>query len=265
MEIIGDSSFLTTITEMPSLVAKIFLVIFGLIMGSFASLLSHRFATKEPIFLTRSKCPKCRKILKIRSLIPLLSYLIQKGRCLSCKAKISWHYPLIEIVFAAGFLFSFVALDSKINCKTLIYLAIFSTLMVMIITDLKHYFIPDSTQYILAFLASLLILQNQNSIFFFEVILGGFLYLGLAIFLWLAFYFSAKIEAIGIDDLKLFFICGMMLGKEHFLVFLLLCGLIGSIYGSLWQKFKKDDTFPFAPAICCALYLCLIFSKHFNN
>lgn len=246
------------------LLISTFIFLFGLIIGSFVSLLSHRLATKEPIFLTRSKCPKCNAILKIRSLFPLFSFLTQKGRCLNCKTKISWIYPAIELAFGLGFLLSFLALNSKINGKTLLYLAIFSTLMLMIITDLRHYFIPDSSQYFLALLGSLLVIFYQPSRGFLEMIFPAFFYLGFAILLWLAFYLIAKIEAIGIDDLKFFFISGIILGKEHFIVFILLCGILGSLFGAIWQKLMKDDTFPFAPSICCSLYLCMIFSKHFQ-
>lgn len=245
---------------------QIFLVaIFALMIGSFVSLISTRIATKEPIMIARSKCPKCHVTLKIRSLIPVLSYLFQGGKCLNCKAKISIRYILIELVFVLGFLVTFFSLQHLINARTLIYFAIFSTLMVMVIVDLENYFIPDSTQYFLAFLGILLIVVTRENFSLMALFKSSALYIGFGLALWLFFYVSAGgIEAIGVDDLKFFFIAGFMLGISNFLTFMLLTGAIGTLFGVIWQKVKKDSTFPFAPAICASCYLCLLFSKTIN-
>jgi hypothetical protein len=73
-----------------------FIILLGLIMGSFISLVSHRLVSKESMFLTRSKCVHCNSKLKIRSLVPIFSWILQRGKCLNCSKKISIRYPLIE-------------------------------------------------------------------------------------------------------------------------------------------------------------------------
>ncbi|MFZ9470346.1 MAG: prepilin peptidase, partial [Rickettsiales bacterium] len=72
------------------------LAIFGAIFGSFVSLVTYRVASKEPMILARSKCPHCHKTLKLRSLIPIFSWILQGGKCIFCKHPISARYLAIE-------------------------------------------------------------------------------------------------------------------------------------------------------------------------
>jgi len=236
-------------------------IIFALICGSFASFVTHRLGLGQGLFAANSACPKCGNKLKPKNLIPLISYFWQKGKCNNCGAKISARYPIIEAVFLGGFLTIYFALNRKIDGVMLLYFAISFCLISMIIIDLEHYFIPNSLQYILAILAlSLLFVKGGQSLIL-SNLKGAFLYLFFAVVLWLFFYFIAKIEAIGIDDIKFFFLAGLILGQKNFLSFMILSGVFGLIFGGLWQKLKKDETFPFAPAICSSVFILMLFEK----
>lgn len=235
--------------------------LFSLIFGSFATLISYRLIHNEPMGFTRSKCTKCGYILKPQNLIPLFSWLFQKGKCSSCKAKISARYPIIELTFLIAFLTVLFTLDLHMNWKMILYFLIASTLIVMCVTDLEEYLIPDSTQYFLTILATILIILEGDTSAVPTAILDGFIYLGFGTALLLFFYFTTGMEAIGIDDLKFFFITGFMLGADNFLSFMMLSGILGILFGSIWQKIMNDDAFPFAPAICCSAFLCLLFDK----
>lgn len=239
------------------------LAIFGAVFGSFVSLVTYRVASKEPMILARSKCPHCKKTLKLRSLIPIFSWIFQGGKCLFCQHHISPRYLAIEFVTMTGFLISYLALGLKFDAKLLIHLAIFVVLMIMVVVDLEHYFIPDFTQYILAFLAFILIVSNNNNQFgsALNALKPAILYLGFGFAVWVFFYFSAGIDGLGIDDFKFFAIAGFMLGINNFILFMFLSGIIGAVFGTLWQKFMKDETFPFAPAICLSAYICLLVGK----
>jgi len=245
--------------------AQIFLlVIFALIFGSFASLISYRLAKKQPIVFTRSKCVNCGISLKVLNLIPLFSWLFQRGKCSNCKAKISLRYPAIELTFVIIFLAVFFVLHRQINIKFLLYLFIAGTLMVMVITDLEEYFIPNSTQIFLAILAVALVVSNSGAAGIFINLKGAFLYAGFGLALWALFYFTAGLEAIGVDDIKFFFVIGFLLGTKNFLAFMMLSGIFGLLFGPIWQKVKKDETFPFAPALCLSAFLCLLFDQKIN-
>ena len=239
-------------------------IIFSLIFGSFASLLTHRLASSEPIVFARSKCLNCGISLKIFNLIPLLSWIFQKGKCSNCRSPISIRYPLIELSFLLSFLAIYFVLGQEITTTMLLYFAIAGTLIVMCVTDLEHYFIPNSTQYFLAALATILVIHIGGTSAVLSNVKSAFLYAGFGLALWAFFYFTAKIEAIGVDDIKFFFIAGLMLGTEEFLSFMFLSGVFGLIFGGLWQKFKKEQMFPFAPAICVSTFICLLFDKKIN-
>ncbi len=239
---------------------QVFLIgLAGLAMGSFTSLFTYRLATKQPLIFTRSKCTNCQVSLKAINLIPLISWFIQFGKCTKCHAKISIRYPLIEISFLAMFLLVYFILNKEINNKMLLYLAISSMLFAMIIVDLEHYFIPDIMQYILTIFVGLLVVFNNDNFSLINALANGFVYVIFGIGLWLFFYYAGGIEAIGIDDLKFFFIAGILLGLNNFIAFMMITGIIGAIFGLAWQKIKKDETFPFAPAMCMSTLICLFF------
>ncbi len=242
----------------------ILVIISALIFGSFASLVSYRLAKKQPIVFARSKCVNCGISLKILNLIPLFSWLFQGGKCSNCKTKISCRYPLIELSFLIAFLAIYFVLHQVINWKMIIYFLIAGTLIIMIITDLEEYFIPDSTQYFLAILVIILAIINGGTAGALLNIKAAFLYAGFGLALYAFFYFTTKLEAIGIDDIKFLFIAGLMLGTSNFLAFMLLSGVFGTLFGVIWQKVKEEQTFPFAPALCFAAFLCLLFEKKIN-
>ena len=237
---------------------------YALILGSFASLISHRLATKQPMVFARSQCPKCKTALKIRNLIPLFSWICQRGKCSNCKNKISARYPLIELSFAISFLTVYLALGSQIDLKTILCCLIAGTLIVMCVVDLEHYFIPDSTQYFLAFLVIVLRIHEHGIDGATMNIGAAFSYVGFGLLLLMFFYFTVRLEAIGIDDIKFFFTAGLLLGTQSLLLFMLFNGLFGAIFGSIWQKVKRDSTFPFAPAICMSLFITMLFGSKIN-
>lgn len=237
-----------------------FVIILGLIFGSFGTLVSYRLAHKQPIVFTRSKCLHCGYLLKVWNLIPVFSWIIQGGKCSSCHKKISLRYPLIELSFVLSFLAVYFALGQNLDAKTFVHFAIAATLIIMIVTDLEEYFIPDVLQYVLTILVTILIILQTGLETVGSHAPAAFIYLFSGIGLWLFFRYAAGIDALGIDDLKFFFIAGFALGTKNFLPFMILSGVFGVIFGTLWQKIKKDETFPFAPAICFALFICLLFA-----
>jgi prepilin signal peptidase PulO-like enzyme (type II secretory pathway) len=134
----------------------------------------------------------------------------------------------------------------------------------MIISDLEHYSIPDILQYLLTIFSSIFIIHQQGHLAVILNYQAAFIYLGFSLLIMLFYYLTTKIEALGIDDLKFFFIAGFVLGMENFLFFMILSGLLGILFGVIWQKIKSDNYFPFAPAICLSLYLAMIFGSRID-
>jgi prepilin signal peptidase PulO-like enzyme (type II secretory pathway) len=240
------------------------ILLFGMCFGSFITMASYRLAynfalqdssdkisIKDLIF-KRSFCPSCNNQLKIRHLFPIFSWLFYRGKCGFCADKISIRYPLIEIATAGLFLAIFLALGAKVDVKLMLILLMAVTLMVMVVVDLEHYFIPDISQIILAILALIyhLTLPDKNGLSYYLLSSIGFFISGIA--LHYGFWFVTKKQGIGEDDLKFFAIAGLMLGIDKLLIFMILNGVFGTVFGLIWMRLKKDDTFPMAPALAVA-------------
>lgn len=246
---------------------EIFFIIFlGMIFGSFASCMTYRLQKSNRSLFKRSYCILCHTQLKIINLIPIFSYLIQSGKCHKCKSKISPRYIIIEFIFVIFFLSIFFLQENQINIKLFFLLAISSILLMIAIIDFEKYFIPDLLQFVLfAFYVLYFLVFNHSNIYailtskIFSSIIFGFF----AISLFYIFYIFRKVKAIGTDDIKFFFLAGFMLEITNFLPFIFITGIIGVIFGSIWTKIKKDNTFPFAPALCTAAIVCLVFDKKF--
>ena len=131
-----------------------FVFVAGTFLGSFLNVISDRLITGEPIINDRSRCDKCKTPLGPQNLVPILSFLFQRGRCSNCKAKISWIYPASEIltglIFALAFYFSNI-FRMKPYFWLFVFLAylliIFSHYIVLILADAKYQLVPDIIVY----------------------------------------------------------------------------------------------------------------------
>ena len=125
-------------------IANLFLFILGLIIGSFLNVVIYRWNTGVSNWQRlngRSKCLKCNKKLKWFELVPVVSFIIQRGRCRNCHSKISWQYLIVEL--ATGVVFVLVWQLDLSPLLTLIYLIISALLIVIFVYDLRHQIIPD--------------------------------------------------------------------------------------------------------------------------
>lgn len=244
----------------------IIILIFGLCFGSFVTMCSHRFATNistRDFLFKRSFCPNCHQQLKIKNLIPIFSWIFQKGKCGFCQQKISIRYPAIEITCALIFLLIFLSLKGVVDAKLIVVLLMSVTLLIMVVTDLENYFIPNLTQITLAILAIIyhLVAPDKNGLFYYFYSSLAFYIAG--IILYYGFWIATKRQGIGGDDLKFFAVAGLALGLDKFIIFMILNGLIGSIFGILWTKIFRDRTFPFAPALVVSFLICLLFKINY--
>ncbi len=242
----------------------IFLIaVAALVMGSFATCASYRLGVEESL-MKRSKCTKCNKVLGVRNLIPLFSWLFQRGKCGNCHDKISLRYPLIELFFLAIFFTLYFVLGQKLDLRYGLLCLVASVMIIMCIIDIEKYFIPNSLQIALAILAAALVFLDGGVSALISDIGAAILYCGFGILLYFLFYFTAHTEALGTDDIKFLAVAGLMLGMSKFLAFILIVGILGIIFGVIWEKIKKDETFPFAPALCASVLVNLVIDEKFN-
>src|SRR5271170_6448315 len=125
---------------MPLYLILIVSFIYGTLIGSFLNVLALRYNTGAGV-RGRSKCMSCAKTLTWIELVPLLSFAVQRGACRSCKARISWQYPLVEFLAGALFVIIFLLYPPAglvSTAVTALQLFILSVLMVITIYDIRH-------------------------------------------------------------------------------------------------------------------------------
>lgn len=225
--------------------------ILGSIIGSFLNVVIYRLNSGFGIG-GRSQCFSCGKTLRWYELVPLLSFLLLRGRCSVCKARISWQYPIIEKITGLVFvllLWKEEALFSTNNDMTIILfwmvlcVVIFSTLIVIAVYDLRHKIIPDSMVVLFAVGSFVYLLFRSPLLFFYShgvniltppVILPILIDIGagLTFFLFFfVFWYFSRGTWMGLGDAKLALGIGWFLGWSAGVLALMIAFWSGAIIG----------------------------------
>ncbi|KKS12669.1 MAG: Type 4 prepilin-like protein leader peptide-processing enzyme PilD [Candidatus Magasanikbacteria bacterium GW2011_GWA2_41_55] len=228
----------------------IIIFLLGLCIGSFLNVLICRLPCGQSAD-GRSKCPRCRKTLSWHELVPLASFLIQKGRCRGCAKKISWQYPALELVTAAFFVFVYTPENFVLNA--LLFVSV-STMIVVFMIDLQYGLILDAVIWPSAILVGILQVLTGASIFNLlsaVLVAGGFFALQ---------WVFSKGRWIGDGDIGLGILMGLILGWPNILSALFFA-YVGGAFISLFllalRKKTLKSAVPFgvflAPATLVAL------------
>ena len=280
----------------------IFIFLIGLAVGSFLNSVIYRLAVKDTALKGRSRCPKCKHALVWQDLIPVLSFIILRGKCRYCKRKISWQYPLVEISTALLFLIIFNFQFPVF--KTIFLLAISCFLIVIFVYDLKHYIIPDKIIYpavVITFIYQLfenLVIKNWALIenwkpfgalrlsalrLRLEEVVSTAEPLKIENLTPLLFYFSAAFGAalffalivlvskgrwMGVGDIKLAFLMGLLLGWPQIVAALFLSFFLGAVTGVILVASRRKtmgSEVPFGPFLTAAAVITLFFGERIIN
>lgn len=239
----------------------VIVVFLGAVLGSFATALTWRSATqkswRDQIGLkSRSTCTACNKTLSFLDLIPVLSWCFIRGKCRHCGAKISPLYPIIEVTSILLCLAVFFQGGLTVNSVLLMLSLPF--LMALFIVDLRHMILPDILVLCFALFGVLFVAFNN-----------GFEGLALAVFsatifgllLWGVGKITTKFvskDALGFGDVKFFAAAGLWLGLSQLAYMMILSGVIGIALALAWRVVKKEEYFPFGPALISATYILLL-------
>ena len=235
--------------------ALVVAALLGLIFGSLASALSYRLPRGLPIAADRSRCSACNTALGAWDLIPLLSWIVNRGRCRHCGGAVSWRYPAMEAFTAVVFAGAWMAGGGDPLRAALLALTGFG-LVVITVADLEERIIPDA---MLLFLLPVAVgwryVTDRDWI---DAGLGAVFGLGVSFALRWAFKRWRGRDALGLGDVKFFGVIGIYLGILEFGRFLVIAGLAGILLGLVWRSVGKGPVFPFAPALCLVLASMLV-------
>jgi len=215
--------------------------------------------------LPRSTCPKCQHKITALENIPVISYLLLRGKCSNCKTKISPRYPLIELL--TGVLSLVVALKFGVTWQALAALIFTWSLITLTFIDFDTMLLPDSIVLPILWLGlfcnSFLLFTDLTSAFFGA--LAG--YLSLWAIYW-AFKFIRGKEGMGYGDFKLFALIGAWLGWQYLPVTILLSSFVGAMIGIILMTQRKKDTdiaIPFGPYLAVAGWIALMWGAQINQ
>ena len=202
------------------------------------------------LWFPRSSCPACNQIIPAWHNIPILSFIILKGRCCFCKKDISWQYPLVEFICLV--LSVFAALHFGFSLTLVCALLFIWTLICMTVIDLEHQILPDSLTLGLLWLGLLVNIQGLITPLT-DAVLGAVLGY---VTLWLvmkAFYCITGKVGMGQGDFKLLAAFGAWFGWALLPLILLMASLLGAIAGIIYLKLSKqskETPIPFGPFLC---------------
>ncbi|MFP4168689.1 MAG: prepilin peptidase [Desulfonatronovibrionaceae bacterium] len=232
--------------------------VLGLCLGSFFNVCIHRFLNGESIVLPASHCPECGHALSWWENIPVLSYVLLRGRCRSCRAGIRPRYMAVEIVSGATAVL--LALKFGFSWSWLVYFALAGVLIVASFIDLEAYILPDFLTLpgaVLALAASFFL-----PIFWLDALIGAIA--GFALFWGLQYTYKLikGQEGLGSGDVKLMLMLGALVGWKGLplTIFLASClGLIASLYYLYRDRYKGMQTkIPFGPFLALGAYAYLL-------
>lgn len=266
MDIVNN--FYLFFNEYEGFLPLIFILIFGSIIGSFLNVVIYRIPiginidfindlkrnsintnkeidkyyekNKNLSLLNSSRCPKCNAKIKPWFNIPIIGFLLLRGKCYNCKASISYEYPIIEFLntLAYGLIYLY---SENMGINELILMGSFSLLLAMFVIDLKEQMLPDVLVYPFMFLGAYIQTENgANPIIDIAVV---------TLVLYPLVYFYSKIRnldfLIGFGDLKLFIACSAWVGYFYTSYLVLLSCILGLIISLITRK----SAIAFGPSI----------------
>lgn len=261
-----------------NIVLGFFIFIIGLCIGSFLNVVILRGLSEESIVYPPSKCPKCQSPLKWWHNIPILSYILLKGKCGFCHEKISIQYPIIEFITGYLFLSAFLKFGFTVN---LFFILVFISMLIVIsTTDIKEHVAFNLHSYILGGFGIIYNFFNFGNLYqghtwifntsFIASILGILVGAGIITLIFGFGYLTLRTMIIGIGDIFIAGALGACFGWKHVLYILggaFLIQVLTCLPALLIKFFKKQDFITFASFIIFIFTTLadLIFVIYFNN
>ena len=239
----------------------LFVIILGGLWGSFANVCIYRLPLDKGVVSGRSYCPKCKKQITWKDNIPIISYLLLRGKCRKCKKSISPQYALVELL--SILFFTIIYFLYGITLTTILLMILSLSFIIIFFIDLKHFIIPNEITFSMMALGFLKSFDpNLNSIFpnYINSLIGG---ISGYLIIWFIIFLYKKIrnkEGMGLGDAKLLSAIGFLFGwiSIPFILFFSSFIALSSAIPSLIKKSRTmSSKIPFGPYLIlgCVIYL----------
>lgn len=262
---------------MPDVTSRVFVFVFGSVVGSFLNVCIHRLPLGESVAWPRSHCPKCKKKIPGYDNIPFLSYVILGGRCRFCRERIPARYPLVELLTALAFLALFIRFG--LSYDFILYVILASCLIIATFVDLKHRIIPDEVSlggaalgFILSsvkgFSSGPLNFAPQPLLNSLLGIIAGAGIIWATGFIFDLVYFKlmkkpaveGETSSMGGGDVKLMALVGAFLGWQKVTLVFFIAPFFGVIAGLINLVLKKSHVIPYGPFLSLAAFLAIFYA-----
>lgn len=224
--------------------------IFGLVLGSFYTVVGERLPEEKSLINPPSHCPKCDHKLAFYELIPVISYIFLRGKCYRCKSKIPVLSTLIELLTGTLFLLSYLKFGLSIDF--FISLVFVSMLVIVIVSDIRYMVICDEILIIGNILIFILLLLKGGIKLALMSTLYGIICFFVMWFIKILGDIIFKKESMGGGDIKLMFTFGLTMGISSSLASIFLASFIGLPISLIMLKSNSNHEIPFGPYLSIA-------------
>ncbi len=239
----------------------IFIILFSLAWGSFLNVVIYRLPAGMNLTKPPSSCPQCKKKIKFYDNIPIVSYLILRGKCRFCGTRIPFSYFLVEILIPLSFLLIFQQHGLSFFFFTSCLFT--SALIVLGFIDYYHQILPDEiTLPGLAF--ALIYSAFRSDLNLTQALIGAVIGAGFLLFIYGAYYLFRKKEGLGMGDVTMMLFIGAYLGWRLAFFTLILASFVGALVGVLFIVFRKKDlqySLPFGTFLAPAAFFSLLWGE----
>jgi leader peptidase (prepilin peptidase)/N-methyltransferase len=239
-------------------VEKIIVAAFGLVWGSFLNVVIHRLPRGGSLVTPPSACPRCGKPIRPYDNIPVVSYLVLRGRCRDCGVRISPVYPAVEILTAAAFLLLYARFGWGPHFVTA---AVFAAALIALgFIDYFHQLLPDAIT-LPGLVLALIYAAFRPDLSLRGALAGAVLGAGFLLAVYGAYYLLRKKEGLGLGDVTMMLFVGAYLGWRGALLTLVLASFSGALVGIFLIAVRKKDmqhALPFGSFLAPAAFIALV-------
>lgn len=226
----------------------------GISIGNLANVCIYRMSAQEALVKTGAHCRACGHKLAWYDCIPLVSWMLQSGKCRYCNAKVSRQYPLVEVINGVGYVWIYIVHDIGLNC--ILYCLAFSALVTLSVIDWRTFEIPVVINWFLCSLgviATLGDLEHWSSHVIGLFCVSGFLAI---------LYYATGGRGIGGGDVKLMATAGLLIGWQNILLAMMLGAILGSVIHIARMRITgQEHMLAFGPYLAAGITIAMLYGE----